>query len=69
MTLRDESDREVNKIIANSNFSKECLTLEAMERLAERLRAGNDPDIQGRFWVFKHENGPVKETFFGGGKD
>jgi hypothetical protein len=68
MALREESEREINKIISNSGFAKEVLTLEGMLRLADRLRSGDDRDIQARWWVFKkrYPDG-TEETFFGGG--
>lgn len=70
MAIRESNEQEINKLLTNSGFAKEVLTLEGMLRLADRLRSGDDVEVQARWWVFKHKDKDGSEdTFFGGGKD
>jgi hypothetical protein len=70
MATREEATRDTDKIIANSAFAKEALTLDGMIRLADRLRSGGDAEIQGRWFIYKHKWPDGSETTFtGGSKD
>ncbi|HEX8064851.1 MAG TPA: hypothetical protein VF535_16760 [Allosphingosinicella sp.] len=70
MAIREENAADRDRLIAGSAFPKEVLTLEGMLRLADRLRADSDPEIQGRWFVFKHRWPDGSETtLIGGSKD
>jgi hypothetical protein len=64
MAIRDEEDREIQKMLHDTGLLKELMSLDGVMRISERLN-----DIRGglSWWVFrKKDKDGGTYTFFGG---
>ncbi|HYJ29527.1 MAG TPA: hypothetical protein VEW25_04220 [Allosphingosinicella sp.] len=66
MAVRDETDREIQRMISESGLIKEILTVDGAISIAERLGANQGGGTQLSWWAIYRRNGDTINWIFGG---
>jgi hypothetical protein len=67
MAIRDETDREIQRMVAESGLVKEILTVDGVISIAERLGASQGGGgVQLSWWVIYRKKGDTVNWIFGG---
>jgi hypothetical protein len=65
MAVRDETDREIQRMVTESGLVKEILTVDGAISIAERLGT-NQGGAQLSWWVIYRRKGDTVNWIFGG---